>query len=247
MDTAKSIPKGTAFTTGANNFGSIIENIFLTSDGFAILMYDLDAWFLRRDPNHGDPLLCMALDQQHFPYHYNKTNDYFKMILRFIASSNVKKAYDTITHKTDWIQKPKKIPDTQMFTNPIWSTWAEYKKDINQSKVLDFAREIKKHGFPVSQIEIDDLWERRYGDFTFDPVKFPNVTGMIEELHKMGYRVTLWVYPFVNPDSVAFNESTPYLVKNKEGKPAGTSWWDGAVAGHVDFSNLKAIDWFVKR
>src|SRR5699024_8705373 len=111
---------------------------------------------------------------------------------------------------------------------------------------LEFAHNIKRHGFPVSQIEIDDLWERHYGDFTFDTAKFPNATELVAELHKLGYRATLWVYPFVNTDSVVYNESRPFLVQTKAGSPAKVTWWDGN-AGIVDFSYYKASDWYVQR
>ena len=50
-----------------------------------------------------------------------------------------------------------------MVTQPVWSTWARYKQDINQSVVLDFAHSIKDRGFDNSQVEVDDKWERCYG------------------------------------------------------------------------------------
>lgn len=41
-------------------------------------------------------------------------------------------------------------PDIISIKNPIWSTWAEYKVNINQSAVLDYARRIKNNNFSYS-------------------------------------------------------------------------------------------------
>lgn len=45
-----------------------------------------------------------------------------------------------------------------MIRNPIWTTWAKYKKEINDEVVLAFAKDIADHGF-TGQIEIDEMWE----------------------------------------------------------------------------------------
>ena len=50
--------------------------------------------------------------------------------------------------------KPLGIPDEEMIRHPIWSSWAQYKADINQSTIIDFARKINEYNFPVAQIEI---------------------------------------------------------------------------------------------
>lgn len=250
MDTKKTVPKGKGFVTSdffSTDFGSIIEQLFLTSDGFAILLNDFDSWFLRRDPNHGaDPLLCVAVDHNQFPYRRYYKADYFHLEFRVMSATNVRTAHQAAMKRNDWIPKPASIPDTLLFTKPIWSTWAVYHKEINQSTVLDFAQQVKKHDFPVAQIEIDDLWEKHYGDFTFDTTKFPNASKLVEEIHALGYRTSLWVYPFVNVDSAAFNESAPHLTKNTAGKVAGVTWWDG-VGGIVDFSTITTGNWFVDR
>ncbi len=66
-----------------------------------------------------------------------------------------------------------------MIKHPIWSSWAQYKADINQSTILDFARQIRENGFEASQLEIDDNWEVCYGDAEFDTGsgKFPDPGG----------------------------------------------------------------------
>src|SRR5699024_877323 len=80
----------------------------------------------------------------------------------------------------------------------------------------------------------------------FDQQKFPNAKALVDAIHKLGYRVTLWAYPFVNADSTAFNESEPHLTRNTNGNLAGVSWWNG-LGGIIDFSNQTAVSWFINR
>jgi alpha-glucosidase len=107
--------------------------------------------------------------------------------------------------------------------------------------VLEFARAIRKNNLPCGVIEIDDKWESRYGDMTFDEKKFPNPKAMNDELHKLGIRVTLWVHPFVNADSKTYADPRmrDLLLKDLSGRPGLMKWWQG-VAAVWDLSNPKA-------
>ena len=126
------------------------------------------------------------------------------------------------------------------------STWAKYHSDINQNKVIEYAKVIASHGLPVSQIEIDDRWEKHYGDCAFDSGKFPNPKQMVSQLKSMGYRTTLWVYPFINTDSATFKEAQDHFIKSQSHSVLVQGWWEGKGA-HVDFTNKAAQDWYVGR
>jgi alpha-glucosidase len=155
---------------------------------------------------------------------------------------------------------PAGTPDLGMMARPVWSSWAEYKQDINQSVVLDFAHSIKEHGFESSQVEIDDKWEKCYGDAAFDTAKFPDPAGMVTALQALGHRVTLWIHPFINQECAAFPPAVAAgrLVRDQEagpglgGAPGGwlpgmTWWWAGRWAGYVDFTNTEAAEWWRDR
>lgn len=45
---------------------------------------------------------------------------------------------------------------------------------VSQEKVEKYANEIVARGMDRSIMEIDDRWQRKYGDFDFDPDKFPD-------------------------------------------------------------------------
>lgn len=53
-------------------------------------------------------------------------------------------------------------------------------------------------------MEIDDRWQCAYGDLEFDTDKFPDAPGMVRQLHAMGFKVTVWVMPFVEENSAAY-------------------------------------------
>lgn len=146
------------------------------------------------------------------------------------------------------VGKPATSPSHIVFSSPIYSTWAQYKTAVDQEKVLQYARDIIRNKFPIGIIEIDDKWEVHYGDFEFDKSKFPNPSKMVQELHDLGFLVTLWVYPFVNLDSSNYNLLTKegYLVKDKSENVATVRWWNGE-AGLIDLTNPKAYEWFKEK
>jgi hypothetical protein len=88
----------------------------------------------------------------------------------------------------NYFSKPTGAPDKLMFRYPIWSTWANYKKKIDENSIRQFAHDILDNNYTHSQIEIDDKWQTEYGDFTFDVKKFPNITNFITELNDLGFR-----------------------------------------------------------
>ena len=88
----------------------------------------------------------------------------------------------------NYFSKPIGHPNERMFKSPIWSTWANFKKRINENSVRQFALDIISNGYSNSQLEIDDKWQTEYGDFSFDKKKFPNIAEFITELNDLGFR-----------------------------------------------------------
>ena len=67
-----------------------------------------------------------------------------------------------IFFKLGLISKPQGLPDLRMIKSPIWSTWARFKVGINETVILNYAKEILDNGFTNSQIEIDDGFVYHY-------------------------------------------------------------------------------------
>jgi alpha-glucosidase (family GH31 glycosyl hydrolase) len=140
---------------------------------------------------------------------------------------------------------PRKTPPDDYFKLPIYTTWVEHKVPVDQAKVLAYAHAIKDHQLPCGVIEIDDKWERLYGDMEFDEKKFPDPKALVAEIHKLGMKVTLWVHPFVNTDSQTFHRlrDDARLVHDGAGQLGIINWWNGNAAVW-DFSRPAAANDF---
>ena len=200
--------------------------LWLTKSGGGILVDNYQLFETRFDRG----ITIRGLDFKSFSY-------------RIIVGNNIQDARKISLKR---IGLPKRIPDERVLVKPIFTTWVEFKKEVNQEKVMDFASNIRKRNFPCSVIQIDDKWEENYGDFTFDPSKFPDPKRMVDAIHEMGCLATLWVYPFINYESENYDyaKNKNYLVMNPDGdKPAEIKWWDGK-GGLLDLSNPEAKRWF---
>ncbi len=141
-----------------------------------------------------------------------------------------------------------KIPDPLLFTQPQYNTWIELMYDQNQKDVLAYAGNIIANGFPPGVLMIDDNWQEDYGKWNFHPGRFPHPGKMIDDLHDMGFKVMVWVCPFISPDCDVYRNlmSKKYLVTDNNGEPAIVRWWNGASA-LLDLTNPGAFNWFKSR
>ncbi|MCD7935407.1 MAG: glycoside hydrolase family 31 protein [Tannerellaceae bacterium] len=139
------------------------------------------------------------------------------------------------------------LPAELFFSKPQYNTWIELIYDQNQADVLAYAQGILDNGFPPGVLMIDDNWQKYYGNFEFRPDRFPDPKGLMDQLHAMGFKVMLWISPFVSPDTQEYRElrDKGYLVKEKgSNRPAILDWWNGLSACY-DLSNPAAFDHYV--
>lgn len=141
------------------------------------------------------------------------------------------------------------IPEESFFSLPQYNTWIELMYNQNQEDIMNYAHKALENGFPKGVFMIDDNWQRYYGNFDFKAEKFPNPKAMTDELHQMGFKVMLWVSPYVTADSPEFRqlESKGYLVKKKgTNQTAIIHWWNGYSACY-DTTNPEALAYLTKQ
>jgi len=139
------------------------------------------------------------------------------------------------------------LPDSLFFVRPQYNTWIELMYNQNQEDILRYAHAIIDNGLPAGVLMIDDNWQRYYGNFSFKAERFPNAKAMMDELHQLGFKVMVWVCPFVSPDSPEARQLSAqgYLLKDPQGQMAVLRWWNGASACY-DLTNPKALASFIQ-
>jgi alpha-glucosidase (family GH31 glycosyl hydrolase) len=139
-----------------------------------------------------------------------------------------------------------KVPPEAFFRAPQYNTWIEMLYEPTQAGVLRYAQDLIRHGFPPGVLMIDSGWHGAYGDWTFNPRTFPDPTALIRELHRMKFKVMLWIMPVVSPDQKIYRKLRDLggLVRNAEGKPVIREWWDGHSA-LLDLTGGPGREWFM--
>lgn len=167
------------------------------------------------------------------------------------AKSNIRDA--TLFHlsniRASYGRAPCSSEKIDMMHKPIWSTWAQYKREIDQHKVLEFAEQIHANNLSHSVMGIDDRWSVSYGELQFDPIKFPDPADMVQRLHDLGFMVTLWVTPFAvsGSPSTTNPESRRHYVSMPNGTTGLFDWWAPGKAAALDVTSPEACEWFVSR
>lgn len=147
------------------------------------------------------------------------------------AGKNLREAL--ILAKNARFRSNRQTPPDLFFSRPQYNTWIELQYDQSQESIERYADSVLANGFPAGILMIDDNWQRYYGSFDFKAERFPDPKRMIDRLHDKGFRVMLWVSPFMSPDSPEFRElqAKGWLVRAKgTDRAAVIPWWNGYSA-----------------
>ena len=163
-----------------------------------------------------------------------------------------------------WFPPTGEEPELLYFAAPQYNTWIELTYHQNEKDILAYAKSMLDHGLPPGVFMIDDTWQHGYGEWEFDMRRFTDPKGMVDKLHGMGFKVLLWMCPFVSMDSPAYRRiafgMNPDDVKGYPTKggflveslapswggvppPAPIRWWNGRSA-LLDFTHPNAVAWF---
>ncbi len=119
-----------------------------------------------------------------------------------------------------------------------------------QDDVLDRARRLRAGKIPADVIHIDCYWQRfgRWSEMLWDREAFPEPERMIAELKSMGFRVCLWINPYLSVECERFREAQErgYLLRAPDGEPCVARLWGDfhPSVGLVDFTAPGATQWF---
>lgn len=132
----------------------------------------------------------------------------------------------------------------ELLVYPQFCTWTEMGVDVSEEKILSYAQSIVDEKFPHGVLLIDDGWMAEYGDWSFDDRKFRHPKEMIQKLKTLGFKVMLWLVPFVSDkaDSYKTLERENGLIRTAEGKVLKRKWWNGEAA-ILDLTNPFVFRW----
>ncbi|HJA93934.1 MAG TPA: family 31 glucosidase [Candidatus Eisenbergiella merdipullorum] len=91
-----------------------------------------------------------------------------------------------------------------MFPDDLMGLWQCKLRYRTQDEVLTVARQYQERGIHIDQIVIDFFHWTVQGDWKFDPRYWPDPKAMVDELHSMGIRVIVSVWPSVDRKSENF-------------------------------------------
>ncbi len=143
---------------------------------------------------------------------------------------------------------------------PRWSYGMWMSRAYYQSAeiALDVADKLRVHQIPCDVLLLDGrAWhtmEDRF-DFQWDARRYPNPSGFVQRLRKLGIRTNLWEYSYISTQNPLFNELNEkgYLLKNTDGTPYVHRWfpwpydksWPHLMpSGIIDFTNPDAYAWY---
>lgn len=86
---------------------------------------------------------------------------------------------------------------------PEWALgfWQSKLRYETQDQLLEVARKYKELGVPLSVIIVDYFHWTEQGDYKFDPQYWPNPKAMADELHDMGIKLMVSMWPTINEHS----------------------------------------------
>jgi alpha-D-xyloside xylohydrolase len=140
---------------------------------------------------------------------------------------------------------------------PRWSfgLWMSYVSYRSWDEVEDVARELRQRAIPADVIHIDPGWLRpgMFADLQWDLDRFPEPAEHLAKLREQGFRVCLWIQPWIPEDSDVFPEAAAngYFARDTQG---AIYWYVPTVPGNpprrcgiVDFTNPETQRWYAGR
>lgn len=231
-----------AYITKELHSAAIMERYWFSSKNFFILIDYEAPLFL--DQNSKE--ICFTAKKE-LPYYVH--NNVFEFNYRIGLAASMKELHLNVINR--FLGKPKGMPDERLIYYPIWNTWVQFGRRINEEMVAEYAEKIVQNEFKYSLLDIDDFWEDCYGSLIVNTTNFGNLKALATDLKSKGFIVGMWTHPFINQDCQPYYDealANNYLVKSKNGTLA-TSWWNSKTneAAHVNFANPAALSWYRRR
>jgi alpha-D-xyloside xylohydrolase len=126
---------------------------------------------------------------------------------------------------------------------PLWSfgLWMSRISYFSEDEVRAVAARLRENRIPSDVIHLDTGWfETDWRcDYEFSKTRFRDPAGMIKDLLRDGFHISLWQLPYFVPKNRLFPEIVEKGLAVRDGK--GGLPYDDAV---LDFSNPETVRWY---
>lgn len=180
-------------------------------------------------------------------------NNYYEHYKYFKTEDNCLIYYVFFGSKLSVLQQFARLCGKQAFP-PRWSfdycasTMAYTDAERSHEKMSEFIKTLKKYdlscgGFYLSS-GYTSIGDRRYV-FNWNHDKFPDVDGFVKEFSENGIELIPNIKPAFLVDHPLYKEISDngYFIKNPDGTPFVTEFWDG-LGSYLDFTNKSAFDFW---
>ncbi|KAI6652732.1 glucosidase [Oopsacas minuta] len=240
-------------------FGPVLHPAWFSSEGAAVIAETDESYLhvqLMNMSNH-ETRLCLGASFDGYLLSSSSTPD-LHLNVTICLLDNILQANKYFLERVLGSTQNNSVNNNiNIFPSPIWSTWEQYRSDVDQDNVLELLNNILSQGFNASIIQIDDTFSSKYGEIDFDTVRFPDVASMIQQIHDQNINVSVWIHPFGNINSDIFQESlsseTSEDTQNRWMFCRGDNhtlgvvrWWRG-YGGLIDLTKQTTFDWLLER
>lgn len=142
------------------------------------------------------------------------------------------------------------IPPAHLTSAP-YAPWAHShfvwldSSQSNQANVSAYIADYAAHNITVGGLDIDSEWSTGNNNFIVDTSKFPDMAGLVANMHNQGINVILWMTSMVDTDSSNFGPpmNNSYFIKDGYNQTALLKWWHG-TGGLIDYTNPEGKAWW---
>ena len=251
-DMAPFLPRDFMLSNASRDwFGPILHPVWYSSRGTVLYVDEDVPLHVSMEEVRGGKRICLQslyYSAKCFP----SSLAYSHLKYTVCAFENISRSVQYFLGESLSIDHPNSSPSIDLFLKPIWTTWAAMKTNVSLNNLKDFAGRIIPD-YPISQLEIDDKWSEKYGELSFDPVKFPPGENLNTTLTALGVpALSVWVHPFIEPTVAGFSDllgNGTFLPGNNvvDGNSVSLiKWWNG-YAGVINFASQRIRQWHSQR
>lgn len=114
-----------------------------------------------------------------------------------------------------------------------------------QEQLMEVAKGYRDRNLPLDTLVVDFLHETKEGDKDLDPARWPDPVEMNRQLHDMGIKTMISVWPHFATDSKYYNllKTNGWFTQKADGSP-DQSWWGNDFGPDIDATDPGAANWF---